>query len=361
MNDEKEIITEDVIAESEPRVVVSESDEGSIDPAVEIAPCEAASEEEIPEGISEEKSEGSVPEGDPSQVVSAERDSYGRRIIKPYHERAYLLYGRDESETTLDLTGTKAFLHDLGYNGGEMLQARHGRHYSENIRNAERSEGTMMYCSYCGREISGVDYYQMPDGRCRCTNCSRTLVNTKEELIGIYEKLLLNMEVFFGASIEIPIEIEMLDERKLKKKLKLSIGDVDNKSLLVLGAAVNKKKDDYSLFLENGAPRISVMATFAHELTHIWQYINWDHVNGFPNCPPEAKLIIYEGMAKWVEIQYLYLIGETAVAQREEAFTRNRKDEYGYGFCLYENRYPLTREAMICNQTPFTTDKYPID
>jgi hypothetical protein len=64
-------------------------------------------------------------------------------------------------------------------------------------------------------------------------------------------------------------------------------------------------------------------------------------------------------MAKWAEIQYLYLIGETNVAKREEAITRNRADEYGVGFCLYEDAYPLTRQAMTCDNTPFTPDNYP--
>ena len=46
-------------------------------------------------------------------------------------------------------------------------------------------------------------------------------------------------------------------------------------------------------------------------------------------CPKNKRLLIYEGMAKWVEIQYLYLVGETAVVRREEYITRNREYEYG--------------------------------
>jgi hypothetical protein len=66
-------------------------------------------------------------------------------------------------------------------------------------------------------------------------------------------------------------------------------------------------------------------------------------------------------MAKWAEIQYLYLIGETNVARREEFITRNRNDEYGIGFCIYEAQYPLTREAMSCDHTPFTPNQYPVE
>ena len=49
----------------------------------------------------------------------------------------------------------------------------------------------------------------------------------------------------------------------------------------------------------------------------------------------EQELEIYEGMAKWVEIQYAYLIGEPAAAKREEISARLREDEYGRGFRKY--------------------------
>ena len=130
--------------------------------------------------------------------------------------------------------------------------------------------------------------------------------------------------------------------------------------MLVLGAAINKK-NRYSILLENGAPRISTIATFAHELTHIWQYTHWGKKGKFKKCPRSKRLLMYEGMAKWAEIQYLYLIGETNVARREEYLTRNREDAYGLGFCLYEERYPLTREAMVCDETPFTAEHYPFE
>lgn len=161
----------------------------------------------------------------------------------------------------------------------------------------------------------------------------------------------------FNASIKAPIEIEMLEERRLKKKLKRPLSEADNNSMLILGVAVQQNKQ-YSICLENGAPRLSVIATFAHELTHIWQYTNW---NKLPKLKGDARLLMYEGMARWVEIQYLYLIGETAIAKREEAYTRTREDEYGYGFLLYVNKYPLSRDNMPSSDTPFKTDEYPID
>ena len=84
-------------------------------------------------------------------------------------------------------------------------------------------------------------------------------------------------------------------------------------------------------------------------------------MKGFKQCPQSKRLLVYEGMAKWAEIQYLYLMVETAVAKREEYIIRNRDDEYGKGFCLYDDWYPLSREAMTCEETPFKPERYPFD
>lgn len=276
--------------------------------------------------------------------------------VLPYHERAYLLYGNAEKIEKLDLDGTSAFLQGMGFDGGELRQAREGKELSDVLKGQiDRSEKN---CSYCGIEISGVDHYRLPDGRLRCTTCSNTLIKTKTELLEIYNKVISDMETLFNAQIRVPIQIEMLEERKLKKKLKRPLSDVDDNALLILGVAVNKR-GKYSIYLENGAPRISAIATFIHELTHIWQYVNWGKAK-LPRLSKTEELLVYEGMAKWVEIQYLYLIGETLVAKREEAYTLERQDAYGIGFRLYLDQYPLSRQAMNLCDNPFTTDRYPV-
>ena len=278
----------------------------------------------------------------------------------PYHERYYLKYREGKRNTVLDLDGTKSFLQEIGFDGGELRQAREGKNCAENMRNTDKNKNNQMFCSYCGTELSGVEFFRLPDGRMRCNTCSNTVVKSKAEVEALCKRVIENMDSFFGATIDVPVSIEVTDERKLKKKLGIPLDTRDSQSMLILGVAVNKKQK-YSIILENGAPRISLIATFAHELTHIWQYTHWDNNKNLKKCPKSKRLLIYEGMAKWVEIQYLYLIGETTVARREEYITRNRQDEYGIGFCLYEDRYPLSREAMFCEETPFTPNSYPFD
>ena len=280
--------------------------------------------------------------------------------LLPYHERYYLKYREGKRNTALDLDGTKSFLQEIGFDGGELKQAREGKNCAENLRNTDKNKNNQMFCSYCGAELSGVEFFRLPDGRLRCNTCSNTVVKSKAEVEALCKRVIENMDNFFGATIKVPVSIEVTDERKLKRRLGIPLDTRDSQSMLILGVAVNKNQK-YSIILENGAPRISLIATFAHELTHIWQYTHWDNNKNLKKCPKNKRLLIYEGMAKWVEIQYLYLVGETAVARREEYITRNRQDEYGIGFCLYEDRYPLTREAMFCEETPFTPNSYPFN
>lgn len=324
------------------------------DPQAEI-PVEEAPEEPVQEQPAEEAPA-------PSETAAPETGAASAPAVMekaPYHERYYLQYRGGKRTAALDLENTKQFLQGIGFDGGELRQAREGKGCAESFRNADKGKNNQMYCSYCGAEIAGVEFYRLPDGRMRCTSCSSTVVKTKAEVEELCSRVIANLDNFFGASIDVPVSIEVLDERRLKKKIGASLGIKDDRSMLILGVAINKKKK-YSILLENGAPRISLIATFAHELTHIWQYTHWDNKKKFKKCPKSKRLLVYEGMAKWAEIQYLYLIGETNVAKREERITRNRQDEYGIGFCLYEERYPLTREAMTCEDTPFIPDRYPL-
>lgn len=330
--------------------------------SLEVQPQDESPAEEAPEqNPTEEEPKTEQPAEDDAEASTEDTASAATLPEKqPYHERYYLRYCGGKRTMPLDLDGTRAFLQGLGFDGGELRQAREGRNRAEKFRTSDKGKNNQMYCSYCGAEIAGVEFYRLPDGRTRCTSCSSTVVKTKAEVEELCNRVIANMDNFFGATIDVPVSIEVLDERKLKKKIGVPLGTKDSQSMLILGVAINKKKK-YSILLENGAPRISLIATFAHELTHIWQYTHWDNQKNFKKCPKSKRLLIYEGMAKWAEIQYLYLIGETTVAKREEYITRNRQDEYGIGFCLYEDRYPLSREAMTCEDTPFTPNRYPFD
>lgn len=332
-------------------VMSVESGEGAISSDDESAP---AVDTELPDVVVEgtESAEESIELGDP---IPEESEAVVPNVAM--NSENYLLYGGTDIPEGMDYDGTLAFLAErLKYDGGELRQARQNKDGSGVITPAEN---TTEFCSYCNLPISGVDYYRLPDGRKRCTNCNRSLVKSLEELNSTFNDVLLNMELFFEARIDVPMSVEMLEERKLKKKVRKGLGNPPP-GVLILGVAV-ERKGKYTVYVENGIPRASLIATLVHELTHIWQYTHWNVKNIKKKYGSKMRLVVYEGMAMWAEIQYLYHIGEQTIANRDELLTLARDDEYGRGFALYLEQYPLNKKAKSFIETPFLAGETPLD
>lgn len=294
------------------------------------------------------------------EPVRAEAAEEAPIVRKPYHQRYYLLYGGTEVPAAIDIGGTLGFLKALGFGNSELKQAREGTETADRIEKGLAS-GTASgrYCDFCGTELVGTEYEILSDGRERCKMCGKTAVRTEEEFRSLYHAVVRNLETFFDAKITAPVRVEMVNAKKLHRRLGKSFVPTGSFDGRVLGVAI-KSKGGYSILVENGAPRMQSIMTMAHELIHIWQYLNWDRKTILKNYGKEQELEVYEGMAKWGEIQYAYLIGELAAAKREEMITRARQDEYGRGFCKYLAKYPLSTEIKLRENTPFRDRERPL-
>lgn len=280
---------------------------------------------------------------------------------KPYHERYYLLYGKECESSFIDITGTRDYLSEMGMQRNSLKQAREGKKIAEFIEATYKpGKPDARYCDFCGTEIFGVEYETLADGRDRCLNCGRTAIKTGEEFRKIFEDVKRNMESFFGIRINAGIKVEMVNSKTLHKRLGKAFIPTPKSDGRVLGVAISDK-NGYTLLVENGSPRMASMLTMAHELTHIWQYINWKDKAIRKKYGKKMRLEIYEGMAKWVEIQYAYLINEPATAKREEIITSYRDDEYGRGFLRYRANYPFSLGTVITKMTPFMNVETPLD
>ena len=280
---------------------------------------------------------------------------------KPYHERYYMLYGKEFEASFIDLSGALNYLAEMGMNHNSLKQAREGKNVADWIEATFKpGKPDARYCDFCGAEIYGVEYETLADGRDRCLNCGRTAIKTGEEFRKIFEDVKRNMETFFGIRINAGIRVEMVNSKKLHKRLGKAFIPTPDSDGRVLGVAISDKHG-YTLLVENGSPRMASMLTMAHELTHIWQYINWNDKAIRNKYGKDMRLEIYEGMAKWVEIQYAYLINEAAVAKREEIITSYREDEYGYGFLRYRANYPFSLGTVVTKATPFMDKETPLD
>lgn len=300
---------------------------------------------------------GDVVEFEPEQTVSP----VSELKRKPYHQRYYLLYGGTEVPAQLDLAGTLELLRAMGYGNTALTQARINKGIAERIeRSFVPNRAGASYCDFCGCELIGNEYERLSDGRERCMSCGKTAVKTAAEFQALYRDVHRNLASFYGARINVPIHVQMVNAKKLHRKLGKTFVPTGNADGRVLGVAIKDGKG-YQILIENGAPRLQSIMTMAHEMTHIWQYLNWD-ARAISSAYGKAdELEIYEGMAKWSEIQYAYLIGEPATAKREEIITRCRNDEYGRGFCRYATKYPLSMTTSLGSRpTPFTDKNKPL-
>lgn len=279
----------------------------------------------------------------------------------PYHLRYYLLYGGTAQPEGLDLSGTLSFLQGFGYDKSALKQARLGKNIAELIEKSyQPGKAGTHYCDFCGVELTGVEFDILSDGRERCPHCSRTAVRTAEDFEKIYRGVVRNMETFYDVRVTVPVQVQMVNAKRLHRALGKTFIPTGASDGRVLGVAIRDKKGNYSILVENGSPKLAATMTIAHELTHIWQYTHWDAKGIRSKYGAAQELEIYEGMAKWSEIQYAYLIGEAATAKREEMISRIRPDEYGRGFRKYVERYPLSYDTHLEGETPFQDATTPL-
>ena len=91
-------------------------------------------DEEIQQPLTDESNSETPVEEQPVDPLSD--------IIKkqPYHERYYLKYRGGKRTAELDLQGTKEFLQGIGFDGGELLQARKGKDHLEAFQSSEQNK-----------------------------------------------------------------------------------------------------------------------------------------------------------------------------------------------------------------------------
>ena len=269
----------------------------------------------------------------------------------------YLAYGGHPAAANLDLIGTRDYLRAGGFSDGELGRARAAVERFERRPHAFEPLNAN-YCDFCFIKLMGGEYDRLKDGRERCVRCSRTVLRSSDEFTELFESVWRNMESVFGITISVAMRVRMVNARQIARETGERFEATPGVDARVLGFA-KQAKDGYSLYIENGSPRLAAMTTIAHELTHIWQYLNWNAGQIEQRYTPERRLLVYEGMATWAQVQYLLFIGEIEHAARQEAYALQRDDEYGAGFRVFAEQYPLKRDRDSEFDSPFR-HRYPL-
>lgn len=263
----------------------------------------------------------------------------------------YLSYGGADEAQAIDASGTQRYLEGLGFGGSYLRQARDAIAAREGVEMVFDAFATN-HCDFCFMQIMGGEFELLKDGRERCSRCSRTALTTHEQFVDEYEQVRRNMELAFGISLRTPLVVKMVNAREIARKTEetfVPTGGVDPR---VLGF-VMRSKNGLELFIENGSPRLAAITTMAHELTHVWQFTHWNDKEIASRYGKKNRLAVQEGMAVWAQVQYLYFTRDFDYAQRQEAYSLQRNDVYGDGFKVFRERYPLSVDGEVDQDSPF--------
>jgi len=263
----------------------------------------------------------------------------------------YLLFGGLEQATKIGVASTRDYLDSLGYGRGDLRQAREAiSRGEEKSFSLEGLDGRL--CDFCLGPIWGGDFERLRDGRDRCSRCSRTVVASVNQFVEEYQQVRRNMEIGFDIELETPMRVRMVNAKEIQGATQEAFSPSPNADPRVLGF-VAKTSHGQELWIENGSPRMAAITVMAHELTHVWQNSNWERKTIHKLYGKKNELVIYEGMATWVQVQYLLLTREYDLAIYHNHFAESRPDEYGIGYQVFRERYPLSFEAELGFDTPF--------
>lgn len=268
-----------------------------------------------------------------------------------YQKECYLLFGFDEMDGALQLGKVLDYLRQRGWStDNPLMKARTRDVLSDEIPDLS----AVLQCDFCGMPLNGVSYEKLADGRIRCNDCAASAVNTVEEFRELYRKLILLMENCYDISLRIPMTVTTTDARTIAKHTGEIYDPKAEFNSRTVGFAQADKDGKYNLFIENGSPRLAAIDTITHEMTHVWQFQNWNErqINKLYG-KGALRLAVYEGMAVWSAVQMLYMIGETSYARLQEQIALSRDDIYGAGFRLYLERYGIARDGSEPPISPF--------
>lgn len=272
-----------------------------------------------------------------------------------YQRECFLKFGFEEIDSRIKVDEVRRYLRVRGWSNNSLTLARKREIFAKNLLDIDE----VNHCDFCGLPLSGISYEYLSDGRVRCNDCSSSAINNLEDFRELFYKTLQMMEDFYDIRYRVPISVKTVDAKAVAKGAGIIFKSSTKVSPRVLGYA-QRKSGTFSLVIENGSPRLAATDTMVHEMTHIWQYLNWTESQvesiyemNSPDCTMIAREIVYEGMAMWASIQYLYQIGETYYASQQEAMAEARKDIYGIGFRLYKEQYPLVKDSSLLKYSPF--------
>lgn len=263
----------------------------------------------------------------------------------------YLAFGGSEVAEFVDLEATLSFLRERGFGDSQLSESRHALQERRHDTFTFETYGSG-YCDFCYAQLMGGEFEELQDQRQRCTRCSRSVISSEDAFRDEFERVKVNMEAAFGIALNVPPVVKMVNAKEIARYTGESFSPTEFVDPRVLGFFERNGKKR-ALYIENGSPRLAAITTMAHELTHVWQDSNWKSKEIEARYGAQNYLPVSEGMAVWAQVQYLLFVREFAYAERQFAYAMARDDEYGIGFRVFAERYPLNVDGQPGVTSPF--------
>ena len=263
----------------------------------------------------------------------------------------YLAFGGSQVADFVDLEATLSFLRERGFSHSQLSESRHALQERRHDTFTFETFGSG-YCDFCYAQLMGGEFEELQDQRQRCTRCSRSVISSEDAFRDEFERVKINMEAAFGIALSVPPVVKMVNAKEIARYTGESFSPTDFVDPRVLGFFERNGKER-ALYIENGSPRLAAITTMAHELTHVWQDSNWKPKEIEARYGAQNVLPVSEGMAVWAQIQYLLFVREFAYAERQFAYAMVRNDEYGIGFRVFAERYPINADGQPGVTSPF--------
>jgi hypothetical protein len=183
-------------------------------------------------------------------------------------------------------------------------------------------------CDFCRRllrtplEHGGVRY---DDGRILCGSCGQSAVTTVREVKGLAADVARRLREF-GIDVDggkIPFHVVAADEmRRLHRHDLHKLAGLTT-YVEVAGVPGRTTYDQIDVYVLRGMPRVQMIASIAHELTHVWQLLH---------CPLKVNRTLAEGSCEYASYLVLEGIRDAESEYLIHTMTEDADRLYGEGF-----------------------------
>ncbi len=211
---------------------------------------------------------------------------------------------------------------------GEIINGTYTTDYWGNKYHSSH-DNTDARCDYCDRFISphltkGGSKYN--DGRVICNICEASAVKSLTKAETIFNSV-RNSIGRFGIKINHNrIDLKIVDRNTLKSVALAKGGLTDTRGFAEYSywrSGNNVERKEFTVYILAGMPQKDFEAVAAHELMHVWQYLNSDD-------KMDAQL--REGSAEYIAFLHMNKYSDDESKIVIHKITTNRDNTYGGGF-----------------------------